>query len=315
MYIARSVASGLLLEPGCAPYPQMPLLSLRAQKYYFMAYAKKEYLDRNDKKDTCHGYVIPAESKDSNILGSGDVLDSDDILTSDNDADGNSAQAKNRGRDIGGLSDAAEPSFHHRPDHDVESFFWVLLATLLQAQPKYSEDDTHLADYWDAYDMFSRHSIQDGRENDSRTELLSYRERQFKHALHPKLHNLAPMLSEMAKQVAPEYGYMDPPPALDHLHEAMRRLLLEQIVQMEHAHNPIELLPGYMRPLKDPKEGDSQPASSRGNKRKSGTDWEKNSSKRVKYGYGANYRGPPDVDTYWRNLNSLPWSRPRYLPV
>ncbi len=61
----------------------------------------------------------------------------------------------------------------------------------------------------------------------------------------PRLAPISFMLAEMAGQINPEYGYLSPPPAKDHLHEAMRRLLLEQIVEME---DPIELQPGVSRP-------------------------------------------------------------------
>ena len=266
MYIARSVASGIRLRRTYTHYHQMPRLSGEAQKFYFAAYSEKEYFDRNDDNDKFHDREMPTNFDDDNVqergdeLDNGDLLDgsrdgdSDDSLGSDDDSDEEELQERNDASDhddmsTGDDSTPAQP-FHHRPDHDVESFFWVLLAILLRAKPNNSNRDPRRKHFWDAYNMFLRHSIEEGKDTDSRSELLSYGVRAFAKALHPKLQDLAPMLAKMAEQIFPEYGFMDPPPALDHLHEAMRRLLLEQIVKMQKANNPIPLTAGSLRPLR-----------------------------------------------------------------
>ena len=215
MYISRAASSGLLVGYNYARHPQMPTLSDEDQKYYYAAYSKGEYENRNDEEGTCHGCVIPVESEEQDTRISRD-----------------------------------RPPFHHRPDHDVESFFWVLLATLLRAQPRDSNDDPNRKDYWDAYNMLLQHSIVKGRLCDSRFSLLHLDPHTFRAFLHPNLHSLARMLSAMADQIEPEYGRFDHPPAPDHLHEAMRRLLLKQILKMHKANEPIYLSPGCQRPLK-----------------------------------------------------------------
>ncbi len=65
-------------------------------------------------------------------------------------------------------------------------------------------------------------------------------------ALDPKLAFLGQMLVRMAAQIRPEYGYLSPPPPKDHLHESMRRLLLEQILEM--GDSDVDLQPGVSRP-------------------------------------------------------------------
>ena len=54
------------------------------------------------------------------------------------------------------------------------------------------------------------------------------------------------MLTEMKYQILPEYGHL---PGLnpEHLHEAMRRILLAQIVKMRKEGKPIPLQPGKPR--------------------------------------------------------------------
>ncbi len=65
------------------------------------------------------------------------------------------------------------------------------------------------------------------------------------------------MLRNMARQISPEYGYLDPPPVREHLHEAMRRSLLEEIVRMTLKGEEIPLEVGNLRPLR-PKEDPSE---------------------------------------------------------
>lgn len=195
MYIARSVAAGYPLEsPSQAVYQHMPTLSEGAKKIYIQAYGENTYERYCDTAKTFHG------------------------------------------------SDGALPNprklpnfkFCHRPDHDVESIFWVLLATLLRARPVNSTaTEADLKAYCQAEKVFQDHRIQEGVMVDNRECLLNLSLRQMETALDPELRDLGWMLMEMAEQVKPEYGYLSPAPPNDHLHEAMRRLLLEQILRMD----------------------------------------------------------------------------------
>ncbi len=150
--------------------------------------------------------------------------------------------------------------FCHRPDHDVESIFWVLLFTLLRAQPYDATEDVDLELFWTTNQCLLDHVIQSKARFDTRDSLLTFSEETMAEALNSKLAPLSGMLADMAAQVRPEYGYLSPSPRKDHLHEAMRRLLLQQIVGMK---DDIKLRPGVSRPLSP---DDNQIT---GNKRKS----------------------------------------------
>lgn len=153
--------------------------------------------------------------------------------------------------------------FCHRPDHDVESIFWVLLATLLRAQPFERTKDPNLKPFWAANESFLDHVIQKGVSIDSRDHLLVNSKPDMELILDPKLAPLSQMLADMAAHVLPEYGYLSPPPPKDHLHEVMRRLLLKQIIEMT---DEIKLCPGVSRPLSQDEVDDNKPT---GTKRKS----------------------------------------------
>ncbi|KAJ3476873.1 hypothetical protein NLI96_g10860 [Meripilus lineatus] len=141
------------------------------------------------------------------------------------------------------------PAFVHRPDHDVESIFWVLLTLLLRAQPKEVDpvDRVDLTFYKKVSQVLDSHIIGENAACDGREVVLFYTQARFKQALDPKLGCLAGMLSLMARQVMPEYAHLQPPPHPDHLHEAMRRILLEQILKMVESGEAIPLIPGCSR--------------------------------------------------------------------
>ena len=140
----------------------------------------------------------------------------------------------------------SEMEFGHRPDHDVESIYWVLLATLLRAEPRDPLPDPNLTTYWKLYNIFLTHTIRKGDPWDTRSSLFGLEDETIRLALDPRLSSLAPMLTEMARQVRPEYAYLQP--SQEHLHEAFRRLLLRQIVEM--GDEVIPLKAGYVRSLK-----------------------------------------------------------------
>ena len=140
----------------------------------------------------------------------------------------------------------SEMEFGHRPDHDVESIYWVLLATLLRAEPRDSLPDPDFSNYWTTYDALLNHKTMRGGMLDTRSSVLVLGERGIRSALDPKLASVAPMLNDMRKQIIPEYAYLQP--AQEHLHEALRRILLRQIVKM--GDDVIPLKAGHVRSLK-----------------------------------------------------------------
>ncbi len=121
MFVARSVAStSLLFEDNPAVFVKMPELGPDALSVYVDAYTRHTYDTYSDKEGRIHGTIMPP---------------------------------------IGFQSEPAQKTFYHRPDHDVESIFWVLLATLMRAQPQVLSDNVDLSCYWDAYDCFLAHTI------------------------------------------------------------------------------------------------------------------------------------------------------------
>ncbi|KAJ3486971.1 hypothetical protein NLI96_g3845 [Meripilus lineatus] len=151
-----------------------------------------------------------------------------------------------------------DPKYHHLPEHDVESVFWVLYYALIQANPSPQVDvpkkDNNI--FYDTMDLFFLHKVHDGA--DSREPILTKSKKALERTLHPGLASLSDMLIKMIAQILPEYGHL---PDLktkrpEHLHEAMRRILLTQIVKMLKDKDPIPLQAGH--PRKYPPDGEKQ---------------------------------------------------------
>ncbi|KAJ3491349.1 hypothetical protein NLI96_g775 [Meripilus lineatus] len=134
----------------------------------------------------------------------------------------------------------------HMPHHDAESIFWVLFYVLLHAQPLERTDGVNMAGFWTAREWF--HEVDLSPKSDSREKLMMH---DFRIYFDPKLEPITNFLRDLAWQVIPEYDEFDPPPAPEHLHEAMRRLLLQAIHTMQ---DPIALDPGVTRPLYVPRD-------------------------------------------------------------
>ena len=130
--------------------------------------------------------------------------------------------------------------FVHRPDHDVESIFWVLYLVLLTVRPAVPSKDWRDGRNKQALGYFEDHVVAMGVRCDSRDPLLANNDLALCASLEPKLAFLGLMLYEMGCHIAPEYAYVDEEPPKDHLHEVMRRLLLRYILEMK---DPIELDP------------------------------------------------------------------------
>ena len=227
MFIARSIASGRLLKTDHdTDYVPMPELFDDAKKAYNEVYSG--YDDFCDQPEQFHGCKHPI---DENLFLRLRLQERKKALF----------EMKKQKRE------AAQ--FLHRADHDVESIYWVLVTTLLRAQPQEVSKDVNLEKYFDTWLWFSQHVIRKGDQKDPRSDALNYDIGDWAAALDPKLSSLAFMLSAMGEQIRPEYGLLKPP-KVDHLHEAMRRLLLEQIIAMKT--KPIRLQRGVLRPVPTP---------------------------------------------------------------
>ncbi|KAI0796233.1 hypothetical protein C8Q75DRAFT_367824 [Abortiporus biennis] len=207
IYIARAVGTGFLVNTSRSlKYHPMPELSGKAKKKYILAYGPETYDDFSDGQGTVHGRIPPENPQGGRI-----------------------------------------PTVH-RMDHDAESIFWLLLTTLLRAQPSSIPDDFQkLLQLNATWRMFDEHEIITSPPiSESRQGIFGYSIDMFEDVLHPGLKCLAPMLFEMMVQVEPEYGFLDTPPREEHLHEALRRILLKYIVSMK-ADIPLDA--GNLRPV------------------------------------------------------------------
>ncbi|KAL4250869.1 hypothetical protein ABKN59_008720 [Abortiporus biennis] len=145
--------------------------------------------------------------------------------------------------------------FSHRPDHVVESVFWMLLVSIMRFKPlNASDEDPNLGNLRHNWAYLEEHSFVPtvlSASKDPRSHLLGRDATNWKDILHPGLHECASLIAEMANQISPEYGLLDPPPKEDHLHEALQRILLQYIVNM---HEDIELDPMNLRSIDPPKQ-------------------------------------------------------------
>lgn len=201
----------------------MPTLIGEAKDRYVEAYSQDEYDLYTDNEDTFHG--VPRIHK----------------------------------------TDVKDIKYLHRPDHDVETTFWSMIYASMQLSgPEDQKDDCGHGKHVDqslsdharfTWSRIHGHYIRwadrdaDKLPKDSRDVLLVYTEEDWREALHPAVACLAPLFVQMARQIYPEYGLLATPPPQEHLHEAMRRLLLAHIMSMG---DPVPLDPKNPRvmPLK-----------------------------------------------------------------
>ena len=118
--------------------------------------------------------------------------------------------------------------FEHRPHHDVESFIWITIESLVKAWPE------------DGKECLTKNAITvmrgfDGHDIDDETRfsieqlpLLGWT-----NALHPKLSGLAPMLRELSIFLQTDWRLWEGELKEDFLHEVLKRILLQEIVRIE----------------------------------------------------------------------------------
>ncbi|CAE6497758.1 unnamed protein product [Rhizoctonia solani] len=122
----------------------------------------------------------------------------------------------------------SEVEFAHRLFHDAESTFWVIAWTLARSIKAGSEEELEPhARFTTFFYIMSRHYPTLG--NYDPRLVFSVSEKHWESILHPDLVMLAPMLSRMFNYIQPEWAYR-PQLNAEHVHEALMRLLLAQIV-------------------------------------------------------------------------------------
>ncbi|KAI0079464.1 hypothetical protein K474DRAFT_621541 [Panus rudis PR-1116 ss-1] len=267
-YISRAVAAQrLIVDDTAKKYVSMPeLLNPAALALYKRAYGNdtyEKYCDP-DAGDVFHGGQLPssgvsalprkrttAEEEEKIIAMLCDKITQKPASTPVPRRSPHQDKEQEPKLPTGDTPTPSQPSapFYHRMDHDAESLFWILFHAFLRAQPQ-GEPEQQSPALSAAWEKFAQHAIVDSKEvEDSRLGFLVWSEQMCQEHLHPKLAHVAPLLRKMMMQVRPEYGYLDPPPCQEHLHEAMRRLLLDAIVDIIATQSDVQLDPERQRPV------------------------------------------------------------------
>ena len=120
----------------------------------------------------------------------------------------------------------------HCARHDAESVYWILLDFLIHALPARSKDgDTSLRNFRKVKNAMTSNEV--GAEYDPRDAVISLLMGSPTSILHPALLPMIPFLCEITDMVAPEYYWLKESPKNQfHLHEAMQRLLLREILRI-----------------------------------------------------------------------------------
>ncbi|CAE6480053.1 unnamed protein product [Rhizoctonia solani] len=129
-----------------------------------------------------------------------------------------------------------DQTFAHRLFHDAESTFWVIAWTLVRSAGRgYQGEQNQDMSFRRFYHIMSRHFPVPGDED---TRAFSKGPSYWDSLLHPDLKSLGPMLHQMFIYVRPEWAYR---PTLnpEHVHEALMRLLLAEIIKLDHADIPL----------------------------------------------------------------------------
>ncbi|KAG9090908.1 hypothetical protein FRC06_000829 [Ceratobasidium sp. 370] len=126
----------------------------------------------------------------------------------------------------------------HRLFHDAESTFWVIAWTLARSAPKDYKEEKKWPEMLHAFvQVMETH--EPGTLNDSRAGFLFDLD-SWKDVLHPSLVDVAGMLYQMHRYIRPEWQYR-PELDVEHVHEALMRLLLTEIVRIQHSGADVEL--------------------------------------------------------------------------
>lgn len=155
----------------------------------------------------------------------------------------------------------------HSAYHDAESVYWVLVVFLLCALPagcKF-EEDKHQYYFSSVFSTLHRQTV--GEKYDTRMSAMPESPPQAEEMLHEGLATLGAFLFQMTRIIRPEYAFLKPNVPPDHLHEAMQRLLLQQIFAMADDPIPLE---STTRQLKRPIKFHGEPHTTSGIKRETG---------------------------------------------
>ncbi|KAL5641410.1 hypothetical protein ACGC1H_001775 [Rhizoctonia solani] len=130
----------------------------------------------------------------------------------------------------------------HRLFHDAESTFWVIAWTLARSarQGSQGEQKPH-QDFCQFFHTMLRHFPTPSY--DSRSMLCERSEEYWESVLHPDLSALSGMLAKMFSYIRPEWTYR-PDLHPEHVHEALMRLLLTEIIRIDDSGEDVLLAIG-----------------------------------------------------------------------
>lgn len=131
--------------------------------------------------------------------------------------------------------------YKHAPYHDVESFFWVLFYTLIRAWPE-GDVGTMNVTAQRILKLTQGHRFVENEHDDREGWLRkNHQVESIEKALSPKLQKFAPFLIDIRDYVGIEWaGWAADKFPADHCHEAVKRILLNAIVELQADPIPFE---------------------------------------------------------------------------
>ncbi|KAG9079369.1 hypothetical protein FS749_008575 [Ceratobasidium sp. UAMH 11750] len=143
-----------------------------------------------------------------------------------------------------GICSGTQPNvtFTHQLFHDAEATFWVIAWVLTCSARQGYQPETQWTRDFETFTIAMTEHYPMGPKPDGRLGTPTS-EAGWKAILHGDLAGLAPMLSHIHKYVRPEWAFR---PELDpeHVHEALMRLLLAEIIRIEKCNQDIPLAIG-----------------------------------------------------------------------
>ena len=139
----------------------------------------------------------------------------------------------------------------HSAVHDVESLYWIIMWFLIRASPVGDTESLSMNYTLTAEGMLS-HQI--GTDDAApRTLFMSYRRPKWQKILQPRFHVLIDMLVNMGTYLGKRWlQFQDISPY--HAHEAVKRLLLKEIIRMTDEEDPIPIQGPRPLPKKESKD-------------------------------------------------------------
>ena len=124
--------------------------------------------------------------------------------------------------------------FRQLPVHDAESIIWIIVDHLLRAIPDGVDESPEVNNAAvGALRAFINHAVE--KSGDTRSCFAEYSKEDWIDCLHPALSHMAPMLAKLCELVSADWtlwclhGHLP----IDFLHEAIKRILLQEIVRIK----------------------------------------------------------------------------------